>query len=564
MLDLVIRNGMVVDGTGRPGYRADVGIKDGRIAIVGRLNETGDEEIDAEGHVVTPGFVDGHTHMDAQIHWDPMGTCSSWHGVTSVVMGNCGFTLAPSKADARHLTVRNLERAEDISAAAMAAGIEWTWETFPEYLDALDKLPKGINYAANIGHSALRTFVMGEQAFDGEASEDQLVAMRAQLLDALRAGAIGFTTSRSPNHETSDDRPVASRLASWDELSMLVNAMGKAGGGIFELSKERIGSDPRVRREFYDRLKALAVGSGVPMTFGLAATEAWQEQLDLLDETADAGGHMYGQSHSRGVTVLMSFHTQLPFDSLAKWQEVRSKPIEEQKRLLLDPAVRSRLVHAAKHGQYRRAVGAEARKPDWTEVRVRSGPFPPYPLVADVAAERGMDPVELMIDLAVKSDMKQFFIQSAVAGQEQAEADVLAILRHPRTVMTFSDTGAHVTQIADFSIQTHLLAYWSRMRQKFTLEQAVRMITQTPATLWGLSDRGAVREGMVADLNVIDFQRLMPGPIEVAADLPTGAKRLVQKATGFLATIVGGRTILRAGQPTGALPGRLLRGRLAQ
>lgn len=564
MLDLVIRNGMVVDGTGRPGYRADVGIKDGRIAIVGRLNETGDEEIDAEGHVVTPGFVDGHTHMDAQIHWDPMGTCSSWHGVTSVVMGNCGFTLAPSKADARHLTVRNLERAEDISAAAMAAGIEWTWETFPEYLDALDKLPKGINYAANIGHSALRTFVMGEQAFDGEASEDQLVAMRAQLLDALRAGAIGFTTSRSPNHETSDDRPVASRLASWDELSMLVNAMGKAGGGIFELSKERIGSDPRVRREFYDRLKALAVGSGVPMTFGLVATEAWQEQLDLLDETADAGGHMYGQSHSRGVTVLMSFHTQLPFDSLAKWQEVRSKPIEEQKRLLLDPAVRSRLVHAAKHGQYRRAVGAEARKPDWTEVRVRSGPFPPYPLVADVAAERGMDPVELMIDLAVKSDMKQFFIQSAVAGQEQAEADVLAILRHPRTVMTFSDTGAHVTQIADFSIQTHLLAYWSRMRQKFTLEQAVRMITQTPATLWGLSDRGAVREGMVADLNVIDFQRLMPGPIEVAADLPTGAKRLVQKATGFLATIVGGRTILRAGQPTGALPGRLLRGRLAQ
>lgn len=564
MLDLVIRNGMVVDGTGRPGYRADVGIKDGRIAIVGRLNETGDEEIDAEGHVVTPGFVDGHTHMDAQIHWDPMGTCSSWHGVTSVVMGNCGFTLAPSKADARHLTVRNLERAEDISAAAMAAGIEWTWETFPEYLDALDKLPKGINYAANIGHSALRTFVMGEQAFDGEASEDQLVAMRAQLLDALRAGAIGFTTSRSPNHETSDDRPVASRLASWDELSMLVNAMGKAGGGIFELSKERIGSDPRVRREFYDRLKALAVGSGVPMTFGLAATEAWQEQLDLLDETADAGGHMYGQSHSRGVTVLMSFHTQLPFDSLAKWQEVRSKPIEEQKRLLLDPAVRSRLVHAAKHGQYRRAVGAEARKPDWTEVRVRSGPFPPYPLVADVAAERGMDPVELMIDLAVKSDMKQFFIQSAVVGQEQAEADVLAILRHPRTVMTFSDTGAHVTQIADFSIQTHLLAYWSRMRQKFTLEQAVRMITQTPATLWGLSDRGAVREGMVADLNVIDFQRLMPGPIEVAADLPTGAKRLVQKATGFLATIVGGRTILRAGQPTGALPGRLLRGRLAQ
>ena len=564
MLDLVIRNGTVIDGTGRPGYRADVGVKDGKIAAVGRVSEQAQETIDAEGHVVTPGFVDGHTHMDAQVHWDPMGTCSSWHGVTSVVMGNCGFTLAPSKADARHLIVRNLERAEDISGAAMAAGIEWTWETFPEYLDALDRLPKGINYAANLGHSALRTFVMGEQAFDGEASEDQLAAMRAQLVDAMRAGAIGFTTSRSPNHETSDDRPVASRLASWDEVRMLVGAMGKAGGGIFELSKERIGSDPKVRREFYDRLKALAVESGVPITFGLLATDAWKEQLDLLDETGEAGGHMYGQSHSRGLTVLMSFRTQLPFDSLVEWQEVRSKPLAEQQRLLSDPAVRSRLVHAAHHGQYGRAVGAEARKPDWKEVRVRSGPFPPYPLVADVAAERGMDPVELMIDLALKSDMKQFFLQAAVAGQEQAEADILEILRHPRTVMTFSDTGAHVTQIADFSIQTHLLAYWARERQKFTLEEAVRMITRTPAAVWGLSDRGDVREGMAADLNVIDFRNLMPGPIDVAADLPTGAKRLVQKATGFLATIVGGRTILREGKPTGALPGRLLRRRLAQ
>ena len=205
--DLVIRGGEVVDGTGLPRYRADVGVSGGRIAAIGRIRERGAEEIDAEGHVVTPGFIDSHTHMDAQVLWDPLGTCSCYHGVTSVVMGNCGFTLAPARAHERHLVVRNLERAEDISADAMAAGVEWTWETFPEYLATLDRIPKGINYAAHVGHSALRTWAMGERAFEEEATADDLAVMAGELRDALRAGALGFTTSRSPNHQTADDRP---------------------------------------------------------------------------------------------------------------------------------------------------------------------------------------------------------------------------------------------------------------------------------------------------------------------------------------------------------------------
>ena len=561
MFDLVIRNGSVVDGTGRARYRADVGVRDGKIASIGKLDERGREEIDAEGHIVAPGYIDAHTHMDAQVHWDPLGTCSSFHGVTSVVMGNCGFTLAPSRAKERHLIVRNLERAEDISGAAMAEGIKWSWESFPEYLQALERLPKGINYAANIGHSALRTYVMGERAFDGKARDADLAAMRTEMLEALRAGAVGFTTSRSHNHETSDDRPVASRLASWEEVCMLVQAMGKAGGGVFEISKEKnaAAKEPEVRRDFFDRLQALAVETGVLVTFGLTPTDSWREQLQLLERTALAGGAMYGQSHARGMTVLMSFRTQLPFDSLPEWREVRAKPFEEQRRLFSDPVVRQRLIHAAHHGEYRRAVGAEARMPDWKEVRLRNGPYPPYPLIADLAKQRGVDPVELMIDLALDSDFKQFFIQSAVPGQEQAEADVLEILRHPRTIMTFSDTGAHVTQIADFSIQTHLLAYWVRERGEFSIEEAVRMITKVPAAAWGFADRGEIREGLAADLNVFDLERLSPGVLDVAADLPTGAKRLVQKAEGIRATIVGGQAILRDGVPTGALPGKLLR-----
>ena len=267
--DLVIKNGTVIDGSGLPRYRADVAVRHGRIAAIGRISERAREVIDADGQVVTPGFVDGHTHMDAQVFWDPLGTCSCWHGVTTVVMGNCGFTLAPcGKAD-RHLVVRNLERAEDIAAEAMDAGIEWTWTTFPEFLDRVESLPKGINYAGYIGHSALRTYVMGERAFDKPAGEDDLRAMERELRDAIRAGAIGFTTSRSPSHETPDRRPVASRLATWDEVRRLVGVMGDMNAGIFEIAGERFGDDRQAVRDYHVRLRDLAVETGRPITWGL-------------------------------------------------------------------------------------------------------------------------------------------------------------------------------------------------------------------------------------------------------------------------------------------------------
>src|ERR1044072_876374 len=231
--DLIIREGTIVDGSGLPRYQADVGVKGGRVTTIGKVSGPADEVVDAEGHVVAPGFIDGHTHMDAQIFWDPLGTCSCWHGITSVVMGNCGFTLAPCADKDKHLVMRNLERAEDISADAMNVGIEWSWTTYREYLDTVERLPKGINYAGYLGHSALRTYVMGERAFDGAATEDDMRAMEAELRDGIQAGAIGFTTSRSPSHETPDRRPVASRMASWDEGRRLVGGPGGVNADIF-------------------------------------------------------------------------------------------------------------------------------------------------------------------------------------------------------------------------------------------------------------------------------------------------------------------------------------------
>jgi len=566
--DLVIKNGVLIDGSGLPRHHADVAVRHGRIAAVGRIRERAREVMDADGLVVAPGFIDGHTHMDAQIFWDPLGTCSCWHGVTTVVMGNCGFTLAPCPESQKHLVVRNLERAEDIAAEAMAAGIEWKWTTFPEFLDCLDALPKGINYAGYLGHCALRTYVMGERAFEQAASEDDLHAMERELRDAIRAGAIGFTTSRSPIHETPDGRPVASRLATWDEVRRLVGVMGDLNAGLFELAGEAVGrelSDPVAFRDYHVRLRDLAVETGRPVTWGnfsrLEAPDVWRRYLDLLDETAAAGGRMFAQVHSRGLNVVLSFKTQLPFDHLPAWKPFRALALAEQRQRLRDPETRRRLMAGAHERPERRALGTEARPFPYEWIFLYDTVAGPHRTVAEIARERGVDPAEAMIDLALEKDLDRFFVHP-VANEDQDT--VLEMMRHPRAVVTFSDSGAHVSQIVDSSLQTHLLSHWVRAKQAFTLEQAVRMLTLVPATYWGFADRGLVREGFVADLIVFDPDTISPEMPEVVNDLPAGARRLVQRARGIAATIVNGEVLLRDGKHTGALPGQLLRGPLAR
>ena len=559
--DLVIRGGRVVDGVGTPGFTADVGVVADRIARIGRIRERGREEIDADGLAVTPGFIDGHTHFDAQVFWDPQGANSCWQGVTTAVMGNCGFTLAPVRDDARALVVRNLERAEDLDPTVLAEGIPWSWQSFPEYLDAVDRLPKSIHLASYVGHSALRTWAMGERAFEGEADADDLAAMVHQLEAALDAGAIGLSTSRSEHHETSDDRPVASRLASWSELHALGGVMSRRGRGLLEGGTENLLSpDPEVVEATWREIRHLTVELGVPVTAGLIATrDGGPKMLERIDALARAGGRMIGQSHCRGISVLMSFETRLPFDVLPGWKALRARPIAEQKRELAEPARRAHFAALAMNGGYDawRGIGAMPRKPDYDGIRVYERGLPPNPTVREIADRRGVSPARAMIDLAVESDFRVLFIQPSLYPQDDGVLET--VLRHPSTVMTFSDSGAHLSQIADASIQTHLLGHWVRDRGVFGFEEAVAMLTSQPARAWGFEDRGRIAEGCMADLNVIDPDRVAPTVPELVRDLPGDGLRLSQRAIGIESTIVAGALTIRGGEATGARPGRLLR-----
>ena len=548
-LDLVIRNGLVVDGSGAPGSHGDVGVAGDRIVVVGQVDGAGREEIDADGLVVAPGFVDGHTHMDAQVFWDGLGASSCWQGVTTVVMGNCGYTLAPVMPKDRRLLARNIERAEDIPGAAIATALPWTWSTFAEYLDVLETLPKGVNYAQAIGHSALRIWAMGERAYDGHATADDLRAMERELRAALEAGAVGLTTSTSRTHFTADDRPVASRLASWDEVVSLVSLMGRESSGIFQIGGTEEGLD--------GRLQELAVATGVPVLFPVGS---YPQLLSIVDETVAKGGRMWGLTHCRPpICTLQSFHTQLSFDFLGagEWRQLRSRPLAEQGQLLRDPELRARLVREARDGEYKPVSQGDPFKPDYEQIWIMYSQYLPNPTVADEARRRGADPVEVMIDVALEQDFDIFFLQGF--NVPPSEEEMLRVLRSPNTAMTFSDSGAHLSQISDASIQTHLLAYWVRERAAFTLEQAIRMITYQPAQAWRLHDRGMLAPGYAADITVFDPDTVAPLMPRVVHDVPAGGTRLDQRAQGYKATVVNGQVFTKDGEATETRPGRVLR-----
>ena len=566
-LDLLIRNGTIVDGSGAARYEGDVAVQDGRVVEIGSIRSAAERVIDADGLIVAPGFVDGHTHMDAQVAWDPIGSCSCWHGVTTVIMGNCGFALAPCRPEEREWFARCLTAVEDIPTEAMLAGIDWTWETFPEYLATVDRLPKAINYGAYIGHSALRMYVMGKRALSEPATEEDLARMTAAVKEAIRAGAMGFSSSRATTHVTPDNTPVASRIAEWSEVDRLVGAMGELGAGIFQVGPDISGGP--AQRAFLARLKRVALESGRPVMFGTISSRQgvdpnpWIYQLEYLDECTAAGAHVWGQTTTRSINAIFSLKSYLPFDVLPAWRELRRLPLAEQKARLADPATRRALVAEEARMKPRDKVlqggGAattDPRKPDYDNLYAMKDVEWNDPTVAELAAARGQHPVEVIIDLARAND-NQVFVQPLV---NEHPDHVLGMLRHPRTLATFSDSGAHVCQEMGSSLQTHMLSYWVRAKQAFTLEQAVRKLAFDNAAAWGLADRGLLKAGYRADLVLFDAARVKPAMPTVEADLPGGARRLVQKAEGIAATIVNGEVTLENGKPTGRLPGALLRG----
>ncbi|HVY04629.1 MAG TPA: amidohydrolase family protein [Burkholderiales bacterium] len=569
-LDLLIRGGTVIDGSGAARFAADVGVSNGRIVKVGRITEAAKRTIDANGLIVSPGFIDGHTHMDAQVMWDPLGTCSCYHGVTSVVMSNCGFTLAPCKPADREWVANSLSYVEDIPTAAMAAGIDWTWESFPEYLAAVERRPKALNHAMYIGHSAVRMYVMGRRAVTDKATDEEIGRMAQLVRQGIKAGAKGFSTSRSHTHLTPDGTPVASRIASWDETERIVATMGDLGDGIFQIGPDIL--DRAENDAFLSRMKRFALAYRRPIMFGLISTHqgedpaSWQAQLDTIADVNATGGRMFGQGGTRSINAIFSLKSYLPFDVLPAWKPIRALPLEEQKRRLREPAVRRELV-AAEAGMKPKdnrmqgggAATTDPRKPDYDNLFALKGVDWDDPTISELARAGGKHPVEVMIDLSL-ANADQIYQQPIV---NENRDDVLAMLERDSTLATFSDSGAHVAQEMGSSLQTHLLHYWVDKRGAFTLEQAVKKLSNDIAQAFELDGRGLLKEGYKADLLLFEEGRVRPLLPTVESDLPGGARRLVQKAEGIRATIVNGVVTLENGESTGRFAGEVIKGKLA-
>ena len=569
MLDLLIRGGTVIDGSGAKRYTADVGISDRRVLTIGRVSEPARRTIDADGLIVAPGFIDGHTHMDAQVMWDPLGSSSCYHGVTSVVMSNCGFTLAPCRPADRDWYASCLSYVEDIPAAAMAAGMDWSWETFSEYMAAVERRPKALNHAMYVGHSALRMYVMGRRALSDEATDEEIRAMARLAQEALRVGAIGVSTSRAHTHLTPDGTPVASRVAAWKEIEGIVAAMAGLGTGIFQIGPDVITHSANIA--FLEHMKHLALTYRRAVMFGLITTRqgddpvSWQTQAKAIKEVNEAGGRMFGQGTTRSINAIFSLKSYLPFDVLPEWRAVRSRPLDEQKQLLRDPAKRRQLIAAEQRMKPKDnklqgggAATTDPRKPDYDNLYALKGVDWDDPTVAELSRARGTHPVETMIDLSL-ANPDQIYVWPVVNENRE---DVLGMLTHDFTLATFSDSGAHAAQEMGSSLQTHFLHYWVNRRGAFTLEQAVRKMTHDIAQAFELKDRGLMKEGYKADLVLFEAGRVRPRLPKIETDLPGGARRLVQKADGIRATIVNGAITMENGESTGNFAGEVLKGAL--
>jgi N-acyl-D-aspartate/D-glutamate deacylase len=551
VIDLLIRGGTCFDGRGSAPVVADVAITDGTIIEIGKVTDSSRRTLDADGLYVAPGFIDGHTHLDAQIFWDPHGSSLTGQGVTAAVMGNCGFTLAPGDAAQAALVVRSIERAEEMSPEAIARGVPWAWSAFSGYLDALERLPKALHVAAQVGHSAVRVAAMGERAFSEVATDDDLRAMEAAVRDAMNAGSIGFTTSRSSTHSMTDGTPVPSRIATWDEVRRLVLAMAASGRGMFQFAPERP-IDAAALDDFRARLVALGFASGRPVSFLVGGQD---DQLATLEALLAAGAAAVGQVHVRGYEAVFGFATTMPFDRLPSWRAVRAEPLASQAARLRDPETRGALIAEAEHADAAALVGGGASPFRYEDTTVVDGAAAERS-VAEVAASRQTSPVDVMIDLSLETDFAQLFRRPLLPVVDD---EVLASMRHPATVIAASDAGAHVARSADSNIPTYLLSHWVRARDALRWEEAIHMLTGVPAAVWGLTGRGALEVGNHADVVVFDPETVGCGVPRIAHDLPDGGPRVTQAATGIRATIVAGEEVVVDGATTDARPGRLLR-----
>ena len=574
MADLLIRGGTVIDGTGAEPRVADVQIDGGTITAVEPGLPDADEVIDASDRIVTPGFVDIHTHYDGQATWDSLLTPSSWHGVTTLVMGNCGVGFAPVKQDQHQYLIELMEGVEDIPGTALAEGMTWGWETFPEYLDTLEKIPHVLDLGTQVAHGPVRTYVMGERGAKNEAATEQDIAQMAAIVEeAIEAGALGFSTSRTLLHRAIDGEPVPGTFAAEDELFGIGRALGRLGKGLYELAPAGVmGEDLNAPEKEVAWMRKLSAEIGRPVTFALTQHDVqkdqWKRVLDLCDEAAAEGSRLRPQVASRPGTLLIGHQTFHPFSNKPTYKKLADLPLEQRVAKLRDPAIRKQILEEKPEEiDPRIAVVQQIIEGGLHKIFPLGDPpnYEPKPedSIKAKAEAQGLDPFEVLYDEMLALDGRQLLMLTIIGYTDGNLEAVREMLQNEHSAFGLGDGGAHCGAICDASMTTSLISLWARDRTrgpKLELPWVVKKMTRDTADLYGLGDRGVLAAGKKADVNVIDFDALELELPRVAHDLPAGAKRLVQKARGYDATIVSGQVTWRDGEHTGALPGQLIRG----
>jgi N-acyl-D-aspartate/D-glutamate deacylase len=563
MTDLVIRNGTVIDGTGADPFEADIAVQDGKITAIGKVPARGREEIDAKGRIVTPGFIDPHSHYDAQVTWSSQITPSSWNGVTTTLIGNCGVGFAPCRPEERDMLVKLMEGVEDIPEVVLTEGLPWNWHSFPDYLNALEARPFDLDIATQVPHAAVRVYVMGKRGLDREpATAADAAAMARIAAEGIKAGALGFSTSRTINHKTKAGELIPTLEAEEAELAAIARALHDIDAGWLQV----ISDFDEAEGEFA-MLRRLTQQAGRPMAITILQRdnkpEEWRKITGWIAEANHAGVPMLGQVLTRPTGIILGFEvSQSPFSGRPSYDALMEKPFAERIAALRDPGLRARIrAETCADESLRRRVSR------WDRIFPMADPpnYEPAPedSVAAIAQRQGRDPEDLAYDLLL-ADGGHTLMYRPLSNYTYGDlGSVHDMLTHDATIVGLGDGGAHVGILCDASAISTMLTHWTRDRTrgpKMTLPWAVKRVTRDSAFAIGLRDRGVLAAGYKADLNVIDYDGLRVSVPRVVYDLPSGGKRLIQTATGYDATIVSGVVVSRDGQATGALPGRLVRG----
>jgi len=569
MHDLVIRGGTVVDGTGGPSRTADIAVDDGIITAVGDLESAAAQRtIDADGLLVTPGVVDVHTHYDGQATWDPLLTPSSWHGVTTIVMGNCGVGFAPVRPGSQEWLVQLMEGVEDIPGTALTEGITWGWESFPEYLTALEGMGRVVDIGTQVPHGAVRAYVMGERGSRNEpATAEDIAAMAALVKDGIAAGALGFSTSRTIVHRAVDGEPVPGTFAAEDEIFGIGQALKSLGAGVFELAPAgAMGEDLAAPEREVALMRRLSAAIGRPISFALlqvdAAPDQWRDILRLSAEANAEGADLRPQVAGRALNVLLGFQTFHPFSKRPTYLALADLPLgeriqhlrkDEVRRAILSEAIPDDPLMAMIGGQSTSHMFPLGEPPDYEPTPDKS--------VAAIARREGRPEEEVLYDLLLRHDGRELVLFTLGGYSHGSLDDMKEMLLHPNSALGLSDGGAHCGVICDASAPTYMLSHWARDRADgLPLEFVVKKMTRDTAHLYGLEDRGVLAPGFKADLNLVDLENLNLRLPEMVHDLPAGARRLIQRADGWKATICSGEVTFEDGVHTDARPGRLIRG----